>query len=122
LEKGRYTTYSKMRLPKKRRRIVLQGSFEDTNKHIRCWNCGFIVDTERDMGDPGRTGNYETDMVVSTQPRTGSGLDTNIYGDTLNMVGTLIANGPDGNPVTDYYSPRIPQVSRGCPLCGVSNL
>jgi hypothetical protein len=123
LEKGRYTTYSTKHWPTRRRRIDIPGSFEDKGKYIRCWNCGFIVDTDRDMGDQNQSGNYETDMVVESQSRTGSGSDTLISMDTLGMVGVLLKNdGQDGNPVTKYYTPRIPQVSKGCPLCGCTAL
>ena len=74
------------------------------------------------MGDPERTGNYETDMVVASQFPAGSGSGIQIGLDALSMVGMLLINGPDGNPVTDFYMPRVPQVARGCALCGVTNL
>ena len=122
MEKGRYTVYAKMRLPKRKRRIAVPGSFEDTGKYIRCWNCGFIINVDRDMGDPERTGNYETDMIVAAQSPVGSGDDIQLGLDTLSMVGVLLIDGPDGNPVTDFYTPRIPQVARGCPLCGCTSL
>lgn len=122
MEKGRYTVYQKMRLPQRRRGAVLQGSFEDKGRYIRCGNCGFILDTQRDLGNGESAGNYETDMVVEAQPPAGSGAEPILCMDTLGMVGPIIENGPDGDPVTDSYSPRVPQVARGCPLCGASNL
>lgn len=122
MERGRYTVYHQSRYPTRKRRISVPGSFEDKNKYIRCWNCGFIVNVDRDLGDNERTGNYETDAIVASQPRTGSGLSTYIQLDKINMVGYIIINGADGNPVTDYYTPRNPLVSMGCPFCGVTNL
>jgi len=81
------------------------------------------VDTDRDMGDPNHSGNYETDMIVESQSRGGSGLTTVLGMETLGMIGTILENdGQDGNPDTDYYTPRIPQVARGCQLCGCTNL
>jgi len=122
LEKGRYTVYQERKYPTRKRRINVPGSFEDKGKYIRCWNCGFIVDLDRDLGDPNRSGNYETDTIIESQPQTGSGSDTILGMDTLSMIGVLILNGLDGNPITDYYTPRIPLVSKGCPLCGCENL
>ncbi len=121
MERGRYTKYSQMRLPRRKRRIPVPGSFEDTNKYIRCWNCGFIVNVDRDLGDSERTGNYETDVIIPAQPPEGSG-STTITIDQLNMVGLIIENGLDGNAITDYYTPRNALVSRGCKFCGVTNL
>jgi len=122
LERGRYTNYSTTRTPHRKRTIRVSGSFEDRNKYIRCWNCGFIVDTERDLGDSERSGNYETDAVVYAQPLNFGGTNPISSMDRLDTIGTIIKNGPDGNPITDYYTPRLPEVAKGCPLCGCTNL
>ena len=114
MERGRYTTYSQRTLPKRQRRINLPGSFEDKNKYIRCWHCGFIVDVERDLSSPGSPGTYVTDMVVPAAVG-----DSTILGmDTLTMIGVLVTD--DWNP--DIYVRRIPHVGRGCPFCGTTNL
>jgi len=100
----------------------LSGSFEDKNKYIRCHNCGFTVNTERDLGDSGTSGNYETDALVYSQSLVMGGDSTIMIMDRLGMAGTLILNDANGNSVTDYYTPRLPQVNKGCPFCGCTNL
>lgn len=122
MDKGRYTAYSTTRLPKRKRTIALPGSFEDSGKWVRCWNCGFIVNVDRDLGNQESAGNYETDFYFEAVSPAGSGESPIIVMDTLDQVGPCIVNGLDGDPVTDYYTPRMPQVSKGCPLCGCANL
>jgi hypothetical protein len=155
LESSRLTTYHKTTYPHRKRTIRLRGSFEDNGKYIRCWNCHFIVNVDRDLGDPERSGNYETDAYVYAQPLYLGGkppvdvikipdvvnefvlateeLDTIggvIEEDTghqrivyqitlmekLDTIGTII------DPNATYYTPRLPQVSKGCPFCGCTNL
>lgn len=122
MERGRYTAYSKMRIPKRKRRINLSGSFEDKGKWIRCWNCGFIVNLDRDLGDPERSGNYQTDAIVQSQTLAMGGSSTISSLDTLSMIGTIIENDAAGNPITDYYTARMPEVAKGCSFCGCTNL
>jgi hypothetical protein len=42
--------------------------------------------------------------------------------DGIGMVGTLIENGPSGNPITDYYTARVAEAVQGCPFCGCTNI
>jgi hypothetical protein len=122
LERGRYTTYATRKLSGRKRTIQLSGSFDDHGKYIRCWNCGFIVNVDRDLGDPERSGNYQTDVIIASQSPTGSGTTPICTIDKLGSAVVLIENGADGDPITDYYTPRLPEVARGCPLCGCTNL
>jgi hypothetical protein len=100
----------------------LRGSFEDNGKYIRCWNCGFIVNIDRDLGDAEHSGNYETDVSIQAQGLAMGGTNPVSIMEELDTIGTIIENGADGNPITDYYTPRLPEVSRGCPFCGCVNL
>lgn len=77
---------------------------------------------ERDLGDPERSGNYETDAVAVSQAETVDGDDSAIGLDTLDMVGAMMENDPAGDAIADYYTPRLPEVGRGCPFCGCTNL
>lgn len=122
MQKGTYTTYHKTRLPKRKRTITLKGSFEDRNKYIRCWNCGFIVDTDRDMGDPERSGCYQTDAVVYAQTLAMGGSNVESVIDGLGIIGVSLRNDNAGDDIERYYTPRKPEVSKGCPLCGCTNL
>lgn len=121
MEQGKYTRYSRKTLPKRKRTIRVPGSFEDKNKYLRCWNCGFIVNTERDLGSSDRDGNYQEDFAVEGVSVAGSGENPVLGMDTLDGAGIILENGADGDPITDYYTPRVPKVSHGCALCGVTS-
>ena len=129
MERGRYTSYSTHKTPHRRKNIRLSGSFEEKNKWIRCWNCGFIVNTERDLGDPEHsgvlitdTGVSVTDAIVEAQTLCMGGSDPRGSIDTLNGVGTMIMNDASGTAITDYYTPRLASAIRGCKFCGCTNL
>jgi len=123
-DRGRYTAYERSKIERRKRTIRLPGDFEETNQFVRCWNCGYTVDLSTDVGSPDRTGNYETDAVIPSQNVPGSGDQLTIMStlETFNMVGVALELGADGNPITEYYTPRVASVSRGCPLCGINNL
>jgi hypothetical protein len=38
--------------------------------------------------------------------------------DTLDMIGTIVQLGPDGNVDSFTYTPRQIVITSGCPLCG----
>lgn len=123
--KSRYIRTVRNKIPKPRRSKTLYGSFEDSGKYIKCRICGWIVDTTRDLGSSEGTGNYSSDFPVPSEPIgcvdgdysvavAQSTLDTVRNG----FIGTVIKNDSDGDPITVYYTPRQPSVTRGCPLCG----
>ncbi len=119
---SRYRRYHESILPKKKRRIKVWGVDEDTGKFIRCWNCGFIVNTERDLGDPENSGIVLQDVVIPDLPPPHmEGVDDTQYTqmtlDTLDQIGTMV----DPN-VKAYYTPRASISIRGCSLCGCTNL
>ncbi len=61
--------------------------------------------------------------VENTEVRmSGDELNIILTQDGLDTVGTIIENGLDGEPITDYYTPRICKPLKGCALCGVVNL
>ena len=121
MDRSRLTSYSQRTIRGRKRTVTIPGSFEDSGKWLRCWNCGFPVNVDRDLGgSTDQSGNYETEVYLDAVSPAGSG-DSPIIGmDTLGMVGPIIENGADDEPITDYYTPRIPLVSHGCPLCGAS--
>ncbi len=122
MERGRFTAYHKMRIQKRRRRIAVPGSFEDKGKYIRCWNCGFIVNVERDLGDTERDGVHIVDSVSGASNPSDSGVSPTLGLDTLSSAGVLLENDSADDAVTDYYTARLPEVISGCPFCGCTNL
>ena len=65
------------RLRKEKRTIPIRGIWEDKGKYFRCWNCGFVCDSQRDsLGDHGgvTTGTYvDVDGVTKYYPIVQSG-------------------------------------------------
>jgi hypothetical protein len=118
-----YRRTFKRRLPKQKRIIHLPGADEDRNKWIRCWNCGFRVKVDRDIGDPEHSGIQVTDAAIPANPPFGSGASPISVLENFDMVGLSLKNDkPDGTPETIIYTPRMAEAVRGCPLCGTSNL
>ncbi len=110
------------------------GSFEDHGRYIKCWNCGFIVDTNRvSTGDGSgivvQDFVFEPDRYV-TKSESGwhnvecnsTGLSNIITLDKDNSAVAVLRNGPDGNAVTRFYTPRTAEAKSGCPFCGTRNL
>lgn len=116
--KSRYIRTERRKLPNHRRSKQVYGSFEDSGKWFKCWNCGQMFDISKTSTGSG-TGAGCVDFPVEDLSHDHS---TIIGTDTQGMVGTIILNGPDDNPITDYYTPRKATVSAGCPLCGTKNL
>jgi hypothetical protein len=111
-----------MSIPKRRRRITLRGSFEDKGKYIRCWNCGVTLNVDRDLGNPERSGNYETDAYVYAQTLNYGGKNPISTLDELGAIGVVLELDHNSDEITDYYTPRLPQVAQGCWFCGCTNL
>jgi hypothetical protein len=120
---SRYIRTQRTRLPRHQQSKRLPGSFEDKNRWIKCWNCGFVIDKDR-LTKSDQMAFSITDYPVENTEVRMSGDELNIFltQDGLDTVGTMIENGPDGNPITDYYTPRICRPLNGCPFCNVVNL
>ena len=112
----------------------MYGSFEDSNRYIKCWNCGFIIDTNRLSAGDGsgivvEDFDFEPDRYVSDYEKYWHGLESDLTGvnyditmDTPCSAGCILLNGPDGNVVTSFYTPRTAKAGSGCPFCGTRNL
>ena len=133
MEQSRYGTYRQSRTPRHPRSKMLQGSFEDRNRWIRCWNCQSINDLDRLSGDPERAGNiYLDDIEPSTIPILQGDDPINGYSialnlactfDTLDQVGTLMELSPDGvTPLPVTLREVKVETPSGCWLCGERDL
>jgi hypothetical protein len=106
-----------------RKRIVrLKGSHEDAGKYFRCWNCGVVLSVDRNLGSHDTSGSYVTDAIVTAQTLEYGGGNPISTMDGLGNIGTIIEQDAAGNDITDYYTPRLPEVSKGCWFCGTTNL
>lgn len=62
-DRSKHSKYSFRRLPSQKRAIPLYGERDDQNKYFRCWNCGFVCDSERDRL---HSGDSQANTVVPT--------------------------------------------------------
>ena len=120
--KSRYIRTQRTKLPKHKQSRHLFGSFEDKNRWIKCWNCGFVIDTQRLSKSDQMVFSVTDYPFENTDVALSDELSVKITMDEIDMVGTMLQNGPDGLPVTDYYTPRICKPAKGCPMCGTVNL
>jgi hypothetical protein len=96
----------------------MKGSEEDKNKWYKCWNCGFPYDSSKvSTGDRSNISHEDCYIPSETEPE-----NKILFIEKINMAGTLMLNGADGNPITDYYTPRKAVVTSGCAFCGCRNL
>jgi len=120
---NRYGTYKQSGTPRQKRTIRIPGSLEDSNKYYRCWNCGVICNIERETLDTGEHStagiNVKDAPEISPSPvLSDDRLAMTIY---LDDPFTILENGPDGNPITDYRHNQYPQSIGGCWFCGTKN-
>lgn len=123
---SRYIKTKKSPLPKLKRVRKVYGSFEDTEKYFRCWNCGTINDIARAVGFDGN-GIQVTDVIIPSSPSTllrmnDLSTEQKITIGISNLELVMIKNGLDGDPIETYYTPRVTESMRGCFFCGVTNI
>lgn len=103
----------------------VKGSFEDSGKYIKCWNCGHINSSSLSggTGDGRRAKNFNPDLrspVCSGDPKL-----VTIKIDGYNMSGAIYNLELDGSKRKDYYEPRkatLNTANLGCKFCGCRNL
>lgn len=146
MSKSRYIRYTKHRVPRPRHSIrmpssntvSLEKTSDEDGKWIRCRKCGFPINVDREIlgvDDLAQDSVQVQDFDYSEQSRVMRGSDPlpgNRFNrpalvegdyntpvlDMLNMVGTAIQLGPDGNADPFTYTPRQIVITAGCPLCG----
>lgn len=118
---SRYIKTVRSRLPREKRTIRIHGSFEDSGRYQRCWNCGFVVDMTR-IGGSGNGGATTVSYSIPSMIESGKGDKVlSIAMDTLNALGVLMENGPSGDP-REVPEHVMSEIVAGCPSCGCSNL
>jgi hypothetical protein len=115
--KSRYIRTHREQLPRKRRSARLYGSFEDSGKWYKCWNCGFQFDISKISIGDGNGASCEDFPIEDTDVTHDSTLGL----DRVGIAGVLIELGADDDPITSYYTPRKATVIGGCPFCGCKN-
>lgn len=106
---------------RKRRSTSVKGKFEDAGRYVKCWRCGFHVDTKRVVQSTEES--YFMPEIISPV-LSGNPELVKLYIDKYNMVGNAGELNIDGTLKTDYYMPKKAVVNSGsmCAFCGTSNL
>lgn len=119
VSENRYGNHFTQRLPRRKRTISLPGDLEDNGKFFKCWNCGFVCNADRNRtGDGDGKTQTDTPLIAEGGFHTGDRMNIAII---LDDMFTVLQNGQDGNPITDYRHNNYPQIIGGCPLCGSLN-
>ena len=104
------------RLRSIKRTISLRGKFEDRGKYYRCWNCGFINDSNRrGLGD-----GSGIRLIEDTETAYNSFSDGESIMDSPFMLGVVAHQLSDGSVDTGRTNFNAEAVS-GCSLCGSKN-
>jgi len=123
MEQSRYGKYKQKKTPEHRRSVFLPASFEDRNKYFRCWNCGFINNSDR-LSSSDRSGNEYLDSTRVSQSSILSGDDmlTIASLDSIfDQIGVAMVAASDGTDAEVYSNEKV-ETPRGCRFCGTTNL
>ncbi len=126
----RYPRYRTRSIPKVARRLPIRGSSDrgdgmDDGRYFRCWHCGFICDSLRDVvgGSTDRSGDYPIDYVRGSLGCQEADDPARSQESTLGApFGRFAALecGPDGEAKAIRHSQMTTSI-RGCPSCGNIN-
>lgn len=135
MAESRNRKYYKTRLPREKRVISIFGATayidgrvtkDQSNKFYRCWNCGFVCNTDRDkLGDG--VGYYVTDKpdlyynnngsAAFQYPCSNASLQAAKICVTTVSTPRLMQLDSDGNPIGVIHS-NTEIITSGCPQCG----
>jgi hypothetical protein len=135
---SRVRKYDKRRLPRERRSISIFGatayidgkiSKDQSGKFYRCWNCGFVCNTDRDkLGDG--VGFYITDepdlysnnqgSVAFQYPCSNASQESATICVTKPSTVRLIQLDSNGDLMEAIHN-NVSVITSGCPSCGCKN-
>jgi len=121
---SRYNKTSTTRLPRQKRVKYLRGSGDDEGLYVKCWNCGFPVKIDRDLGDADHAGISVTDFADPSSAPASSGDKLNCMStlDLFPSIGCAVRSTMAGAAVSTYYTPRVSTAVQGCKFCGCTNV
>ncbi len=120
MNQTRYQRQTFHALPKEKRSIAIFGADTLSNRRFKCWNCGFVVDSERSRTGDG-VGFKATDVVDPGVLQSGSGdkRDMTLAVDTKTDI-YLSSVDSCSNPIPTVGN-FSQNVFAGCPSCGSLN-
>ena len=152
MSRSRYIRWTKHRFPKPRRSVRMPSAStastdktsDEEGKWIRCRHCGFPINVDREILGMGSDNVAEEPAIIEdfsyeepsrrmrgSNPYPGNRfnrpvLEEGDYNipvlDKLDMMGTVIQLGPDGEADPFTYTPRKISIVGGCPFCGSEQL
>ncbi len=124
MDQSRYGIYRRSHINHDRKTIAVYGEGEDANKLYKCWNCGAICNIDREKLSQEQ--HSRGGVGVLDAPEVSLGLQS-VGEPSLNMMAvlddfhTILLNGQDGNPISNYRHNLYPEVGTGCYFCGSRN-
>ena len=112
----RFTKPTKTRLPKEARSIPYKARGDE--KLWKCWNCGFICNSDRDDHTGSHAGDNH-DIAVTTALG-GEGLDGMIIPTEIGVETVIMKQDSNGDDATVHHN-YTSDVTKGCPMCGSTN-
>jgi hypothetical protein len=126
--RSRFSHPVKWKLPRHRRSTKLWGAESDRGRYLKCWNCGFLVDTQKGLSSSESNGNSysQTAGTNNSIPTTPT---SPLYGHTIqDYQGSFDESAAPGNDkvsigaITTFVLYSIDTSIGACPLCGTTNL
>jgi hypothetical protein len=124
--RSRFRHPIRWRLPRHRRSYRIWGAEEDRGRYIKCWHCGFLIDTFRGLNVSDTNGNSYTQTVGSNNSIPTAPPDKVYVHEIQEYQGSF--DGVSGNDkvsigsMTPYIAYAIDTSVGACPLCGTTNL
>jgi hypothetical protein len=127
--RSRFSHLRRWRLPRHKRSYRVWGAEEDRGRYLKCWNCGFLIDTTKTPVIVSESSGLRYSDAVNPDENLGAEFRQPItgtptgYWDNPFQIGLAPLNGPDGTPNTVFtYTLRTVESVAGCPFCGTTNL
>ena len=125
--RSRFRHPIRWRLPRHRRSFRLGGAEEDRGRYLKCWNCGFLVDTHRGLGTSDTNGNSYTQTSGTNNSTPRPETDYPLYSHEIQEYqGTYDQDHGNDRVSIGMLTPAVIysiDTSVGsCPLCGTTNL
>lgn len=115
---SRNSKYSIRKLPHDKRAIKLYGEHENYGRFYKCWNCGFIIDSNNVASGGNGDGISHTEFTQTVAGRT---MTEDVKKVTPSLRGIVAMRlGGDGEPLPLVHHLK-PEVGAGCSFCGTLN-
>lgn len=113
----RNSNYSVRKIPLRKRVKILYGEHENYGRYYKCWNCGFIIDSDNKAFGGRGNGVSHIEFTIAKAGRIMTGDVKSITPSVDGVVAMRL--GADGEPYTHLVHHLKPEVGQGCPFCGI---